>query len=114
MCSLMRVLVHAHTCMHEHVHTHKHTHTQHACIHTHKYHLHPQPTHIQYRCFLGIQNLPVMKCECLIIVHRLMELQELIENDEQLLEMVQSLPELKSFAEKRESLSEKCVFLASQ
>lgn len=55
-----------------------------------------------------------MKCECLIIVYRLMELQELIENDEQLLEMVQSLPELKSFAEKRESLSEKCVFLASQ
>ncbi|KAK7097881.1 vacuolar protein sorting-associated protein 37A-like [Littorina saxatilis] len=43
---------------------------------------------------------------------KLMELQELIENEDQLLEMVQGLPELKSFAEKREALSEKCVFLA--
>ena len=66
MYSLMRVLVRTHTCMHAHAQTH--THTQHACIYTHKYHLHPQPTHVQYRCFLGIQNLPVMKCECLIIV----------------------------------------------
>ncbi|KAK7476934.1 hypothetical protein BaRGS_00031793 [Batillaria attramentaria] len=43
---------------------------------------------------------------------KLFELQELIENDDQLLEMVQGLPELKSFAERREALSEKCVSLA--
>lgn len=43
---------------------------------------------------------------------KLMELQELIENEEQVLEMVQGLPELKSFAEKREALAEQCVFLA--
>ncbi|XP_076468478.1 vacuolar protein sorting-associated protein 37A-like [Babylonia areolata] len=43
---------------------------------------------------------------------KLMELQELIDNEEQLLEMVQGLPELKAFAEKREALSEQCVFLA--
>lgn len=43
---------------------------------------------------------------------KLFELQELVDNDDQLLEMVQGLPELKTFAEKREALSEKCVSLA--
>ncbi|PVD34307.1 hypothetical protein C0Q70_05578 [Pomacea canaliculata] len=43
---------------------------------------------------------------------KLFELQELMENDEQLLEMLQGLPELINFAEKREELSERCVLLA--
>jgi hypothetical protein len=41
-----------------------------------------------------------------------MELQELIEDDQLLLEMLQTLPALKSFDAKREALSEQCVFLA--
>lgn len=37
-----------------------------------------------------------------------------MENDEQLLEMLQGLPELINFAEKREELSERCVLLARE
>ncbi|KAL8622141.1 hypothetical protein ACOMHN_052943 [Nucella lapillus] len=54
----------------------------------------------------------VMKSFPQLKERKLMELQELIENEEQVLEMVQGLPELKSFAEKRETLAEQCVFLA--
>lgn len=43
---------------------------------------------------------------------KLFELQDLVDNDDQLHEMVQGLPDLKTFAQKREALSETCVSLA--
>lgn len=54
----------------------------------------------------------IMKAFPLLKDKKLMELQELVEDDQLLLEMLQNLPELQSFEEKREGLSEKCVYLA--